>query len=201
MLTFIVRTIIFFPLLHYIDSQNHRMLGVGRDLCESSSPTPVPKQGHLEQIAQDLVQAGLEYLQRRRIHNLSGQPVPVLRHPQREEVPPHVQTELPVPQFVPIAPCPVTGHHWKELGPILLTPTLQTFVGIYKVPSQPSLLQAEQAQFPQPLLVVEMLQSPHHPCSPKILCPENSVSRSRTQANLHPNCNLQSPGSWPCFQD
>ena len=93
------------------------MLGVGRDLCGSSSPTLLPKQGHLQQAAQELVQAGLEYLQRRRLHNLPGQPVPVLRHPQREEVLPHVQTELPVPQFVTIAPCPVTGHHWKELGP------------------------------------------------------------------------------------
>ena len=24
---------------------------------------------------------------------------------------------------LPIAPCPVTGHHWKESGPVLLTPT------------------------------------------------------------------------------
>ena len=69
------------------------MVGVGRDLCGSSSPTPLPKQGHLQQAARDLVQAGLEYLQRRRLHNLPGQPVPVLRHPQREEVLPHVQTE------------------------------------------------------------------------------------------------------------
>ena len=68
------------------ESQNHRMVGVGRDLCGSSSPTQLPKQSHLQQAAQDLVQAGLEYLQRRRIHNLSGQPVPVLCHPQREEV-------------------------------------------------------------------------------------------------------------------
>ena len=42
------------------------MVGVGRDLCGSSSPTPLPKQGHLQQAAQDLVQPGLEYLQRRR---------------------------------------------------------------------------------------------------------------------------------------
>jgi len=94
-----------------VESQNHRMVGFGRDLCGSSSPTFLPKQGHLQQAAQDLVQAGLEYLQRRRLHNLPGQPVPVRRHPQREEVLPHVQTELPVPQFVPIAPCPVPGHH------------------------------------------------------------------------------------------
>ena len=57
-------------------SENHRMFGVGRDLCGSSSPTPLRKQGHLQQAVEDLVQAGLEYLQRRRLHNLPGQPVP-----------------------------------------------------------------------------------------------------------------------------
>jgi len=77
------------------------MVGIGRDLCGSSSPTPLPKQGHLQQAAQDIVQAGLEHLQRRRLHNLPGQPVPVLRHPQREVLP-HVQLELVMPQFVPL---------------------------------------------------------------------------------------------------
>jgi len=33
------------------------MVGVGRDLCGSSSPTLLAKQGHLQQAAQDLVQA------------------------------------------------------------------------------------------------------------------------------------------------
>ena len=65
-----------------------------------TQPNPLPKQGHPEQAAQDLVQAGLEYLQRRRLHNLPGQPGPGLRHPQREEVLPHVQLELPLLQFV-----------------------------------------------------------------------------------------------------
>ena len=74
------------------ESQNHRKVGVERDLCGSS----LQKQGLLEQAAQDLVQVGLEYLQRRRIHNLPGQPDPGLRHPQKEEVLPHVQTELPM---------------------------------------------------------------------------------------------------------
>ena len=32
-------------------SQNHRTVGVGRDLCGSSSPTPLPKQGHLQHTA------------------------------------------------------------------------------------------------------------------------------------------------------
>ena len=58
------------------------MVGVGRDLCGSSNPTALSKQGHLQQAAQDLVQAGLEYLQ----SNVSGQPVLVLCHPQSEEV-------------------------------------------------------------------------------------------------------------------
>jgi len=61
------------------------MVAVGRDLCGSSSPTPLPKQGLLQQAAQDLVQGGREYLQRRRLHNLPGQPVPGLHHPQSEE--------------------------------------------------------------------------------------------------------------------
>jgi len=55
------------------ESQNHRIAGVGRDLCGSPSPTPLLKQGHPEQAAQDLVQVGLECLQRRRLHNLQFQ--------------------------------------------------------------------------------------------------------------------------------
>ena len=39
-----------------------------------------------------------------------------------------IQTELRVLHFVPVAACPVAGHHWKEYGPILLTPTLQIFI-------------------------------------------------------------------------
>jgi len=87
------------------------MVGVGRDLCGSSSSTLLLKQGYLQQATEDLVQAGLEYLQRRRFRNLPGQPVPVLHHPQSEEILPYVQTKHPVLQFVPIARCPVTGHY------------------------------------------------------------------------------------------
>jgi len=34
-------------------TQNHRMVGVGRDLCGSSSPTLLPKQGHLQWAVED----------------------------------------------------------------------------------------------------------------------------------------------------
>jgi len=70
------------------------MVEVGRDLCVSSSPTTLLKQGLLQEAAQDLVQAGPEYLQRGTLHNLPGQPVSGLHHPQSEELP-HVQVELP----------------------------------------------------------------------------------------------------------
>jgi len=44
-----------------------------------TQPNPLLKQGHPQQAAQHHVQAGLEYLQRRRLHNLPGQPVPVVQ--------------------------------------------------------------------------------------------------------------------------
>jgi len=56
----------------HIESQNVR--GWKGPLWDIHS-NPLPKQGHPEQAAHDQVQAGLEYLQRRRLHNLSGQPV------------------------------------------------------------------------------------------------------------------------------
>jgi len=46
------------------------MTGVGRDVLESSTPTPLLKQVHLMQATQNRVQVGFEYLQRRRLHNL-----------------------------------------------------------------------------------------------------------------------------------
>jgi len=146
------------------------MAGVGRDLCGSSGPTPLPKQAHLEQAAQDRIQAASQYLQRRRLHSTSGQPVPELCQPRSKEVLPRVQMELPMLQFVSTAPCPLTGNYWKQSGPILLTPTLKIFVSLLKIPSQPTLLQAKQDQLPQPFLTGEVLQPPHHLHSP----PQNS---------------------------
>ncbi|NXW46676.1 PALLD protein, partial [Nyctiprogne leucopyga] len=45
---------------------------------------PIFTKEHLNDITQEGVQAGLECLQRRRLHNLPGQPVPVLCHPHQE---------------------------------------------------------------------------------------------------------------------
>ena len=78
------------------ESQNHRIAGVGRDLQRSSSPTLLPKQVPYNRLHEVDIQMGLEYLHRRRLHKLSGQPVPVLHHSYRKKVLPHVFTELPM---------------------------------------------------------------------------------------------------------
>lgn len=52
----------------------------------SSSSTPLPMQDHLEQFTQKPVQVGFECSQTGRLHNLPGQPVPMLWHPQRTEI-------------------------------------------------------------------------------------------------------------------
>lgn len=107
----------------------------------------------------------VEHFQQRKLHSLSEQPVAVLSQPYTKEVFTHTQMELPVFLFVPIAPCQVTGHHWEKSGLILLTATLRVFVCVSKILSQSFLPQAQEAEFPQPFLITELLQSPHHLCS------------------------------------
>lgn len=81
---------------------DHRMMGVGRDLWRSSITTPMLTQGHPEQGAQDIIQVGLGSLQRSRLHNPSGSLCQERSHPHRKEIPPHVQLEPLVFQFVPV---------------------------------------------------------------------------------------------------
>uniref|UniRef100_A0A8C0ES58 receptor protein-tyrosine kinase n=1 Tax=Bubo bubo TaxID=30461 RepID=A0A8C0ES58_BUBBB len=47
---------------------------------------PLLKQGHLELVAHNHIQTAFEYLQGWRLHNLPGQPVPVLGHPHSQKV-------------------------------------------------------------------------------------------------------------------
>ena len=61
------------------ESQNHRIVGFGRDLRRSSSPTPLqnrpPTAGCTSRCP------GRSWISaEKRIHNLTGQPVPELRH-------------------------------------------------------------------------------------------------------------------------
>lgn len=72
---------------------------------------------------------------------------------------PH-QIELAVLQFAPIASHLVAGHHQKESRG-----QQESYQYSEKIPSQPFLLQAKQAELPQPFLLREMLGSPNHLCS------------------------------------
>lgn len=57
--------------------------GISRNGCGWKAPLEVSwsKQGRPEMVAQDHVQMAFDYLQAWTLHNLCGQPVPVLRHP------------------------------------------------------------------------------------------------------------------------
>ena len=99
---------VFLPRKSRADSdKDHRTMvlwgleGISRD----HRVQPSCKAGSLQNTAQVGIQESLEYLQRRRLHNFPGQPVPVLPH--CAEVPSHIGAKLPMLQFMAVSPCPV----------------------------------------------------------------------------------------------
>lgn len=94
--------------LRFTESQNRRTAEVGKDFLNSFALIPLLKQE--QQVAQNHVQMAFEDLRGGRLHIFSGQPVPVLSHPQ-SKVLPDVPTEPLVFHFMFIAPCPVSEHH------------------------------------------------------------------------------------------
>ena len=59
-------------------------------------------------------------------------------------------------------------YPFKELTPLLFVGSLQVLKGCNEVTLQPSFLQAEQAQLPQPVFVGEVLQPSDHLCGPPL---------------------------------
>lgn len=53
--------------------EKSQKVGVGRDLWRYSSPTPMLKQVHLEQVGHNHIQMSVKHLHRRRLSNLSEQ--------------------------------------------------------------------------------------------------------------------------------
>jgi len=131
----VVLSLYFAVHIKFSQSQNHGMLGIGRDLCGSSSPTPLPKQGHLQQAAQDRIQAGLEYLQRRRIHNLWGA---CSSAPSPSEGRSSSSCSDGTSCASVCALCPLSCR-WAPLKTVWPHPPDTHPSDIYKVPSQPSL--------------------------------------------------------------
>jgi len=119
-------------------SQNHRMSEIGRDLKRFCSPIPLLEQEHLDQVTQECVQAGFECLQRRRPHNLSGQPVSVVCYPYYGR---SFFSCLCGTSCVPACThCPLSYHcmSLRRAWLILLTLTLYIFIIINEVTLQSS---------------------------------------------------------------
>lgn len=104
-------------------------------------PHCTSREGHLETVAQNRVQVAFDYLQERRLYNLSGQPVPMLGHPPskvcflmfRQNLLFQFVFSISFPfsrGFSISAPGPVTGHHWKESCSIPFAPSLLVFISI-----------------------------------------------------------------------
>ena len=71
------------------------------------------------------MQVSSEYLQRGRLHSLSGQIVPVLCHPQSKQVFPHACMELTMFQLVPTAPVLFLGTPEKSTAPSTCFPPVR----------------------------------------------------------------------------
>lgn len=92
---------------------NHRIARAGADLWRTGSATPLPRQAQCR--ARDtgtcphVPQERVLNVSRERLHSRPGQLVSVVCHPPCKEVLPH----------------PPTGHHQKEPGTILVTPSFK----------------------------------------------------------------------------
>ncbi|KAK4807107.1 hypothetical protein QYF61_018448 [Mycteria americana] len=91
-----------------------------------------------------------------------GEPVPVTDHPLSEEPFPNVQSELPLRQLHSISSCPIAGHQREEISTSPSPAPHEEVVDCNEVTPQPSLLQAEEAKCPQPLLISLALETFHH---------------------------------------
>jgi len=134
-------------------SQNHRTVGVGRDLQRSSSP--IPLQSWPSTVGCTGRHPGGSWISPEKEN--PQPPWAACSSAYCEEVPSHIGVELPMLQFMVISPSPVPTDCWKKVGHVSLTPTLKIFININKITSQSSFLKAEQTQFAQPFLVGEML--------------------------------------------
>ena len=82
-------------------------------------------------------------------------------HSFRGEIFPYILPELHLAQLEAIPSCPIASYVGEQADTQHTTASFQVAVEIYKVLLEPSLLQAYQSQFPQPLLMTLVLQIPH----------------------------------------
>jgi len=78
---------------------------------------PLLKKGQLKPAAQDCVQMDFECLQGQRLHNLSGQPVPMLSHPLSNNIFFLCSDEISCSSLCPLPPVLSLGSMEKSLAP------------------------------------------------------------------------------------
>lgn len=100
---------------------------------------------------------GLEYLKKKRLHNWSGKPVPMLCHSHSKGDLPCVCMELLMYQFWSVAPFYIAACHWKVC---LHQHDSHTLDNSTEVTLQSFLLQAGQSQVSQPFLRKEDAPGP-----------------------------------------
>ena len=88
-----------------------------------------------------------------------GEPVPVVDNPLSEESFANVQAELPLMHLQFISSCLIAGHQREEISTSPTAATLEEAADCDEVTPQPSLLQAAQNKWPQPLLISLALQT------------------------------------------
>jgi len=147
-------------------SQKHKVVEVGRHLWRSSGPAPLFMQGHLELVVQDHIQLAFRYFQGGGIHNFPEQPMPVLSHPDKKSVFPDIQTESPV--FHCPLPLVLSLGITEKSGSILFAPSLQVFICIDEILTEPSVFQVKQSQPCQPFFVYQILQTLNHLDGPSL---------------------------------
>ncbi|KAK4811465.1 hypothetical protein QYF61_010344 [Mycteria americana] len=102
-----------------IESQNHRIVEVGKDLLRSLSPTvnlPLPSPP-LHHVPEHLIQTSFKYLQGWRLNHFTRQPVPMLDNPFSEEIFPNIQSKPPLAQLEAISSRPITCYLGEETDP------------------------------------------------------------------------------------
>jgi len=89
-----------------------------------SAPITLLEQGHVEQPAQNDVQMDFEYLQGKKLHNPSGQPVSGIN-------PPHSKKLFPYVSDVSVSGYYLWSCHWASLKRAWLHPLCTLPSGIY----------------------------------------------------------------------
>lgn len=122
---------------HYSEQcllENHTTTEVERNPSRPSSPTLCSRRVSQSRLLRILSSQALEYLQGRRLHSLSGQPVPAFDCTLSKKVGPYIYMELPVFLIVSIASWPFTSHQREESGSILSIPCHHAFICTGKIP-------------------------------------------------------------------